>query len=87
MWIGNEIFFISDRDMTMNIFVYNTQTKQTEKVTNYTDYDVKFPSTNGQIIVYEKGGYLYKLDPKTRQSTQINITLTSDFIYGRTELR
>mgnify|MGYP002226846614 CR=1 FL=1 len=43
MWIGDEIFFISDRDMTMNIFVYNTQTKQTEKVTNYTDYDVKFP--------------------------------------------
>ena len=38
-------FFISDRDMTMNIFVYNTQTKQTEKVTNYTDYDVKFPSS------------------------------------------
>ena len=56
-------------------------------MTNYTDFDVKFPSTNGQIIVYEKGGYLYKLDPKTRQSTQINITLTSDFIYGRTELR
>ncbi len=29
----------------MNIFVYNIRTKQTEKVTNYTDYDVKFPST------------------------------------------
>ena len=87
MWIGNEIFFISDRDMTMNIFVYNTQTKQTEKVTNYSDFDVKFPSTNGQIIVYEKGGYLYKLDPKTRQSVKISITLNSDNIYGRKEYR
>ena len=58
--------------MTMNIFVYNTQTKQTEKVTNYTDYDVKFPSSNGEVIVYENGGYLYKLDPKTRQ-TEKNI--------------
>lgn len=87
MWIGNEIFFISDRDMTMNIFVYNTETHQTEKVTNYTDFDVKFPSTNGQIIVYENGGYLYKLDPRTRQSTKISISLESDNIYARAELR
>ena len=87
MWIGDEIFFISDRDMTMNIFVYNTKTRQTEKVTNYTDFDVKFPSTNGKIIVYENGGYLYKLDPATRQSQKISITLSGDNIYGRSELR
>lgn len=64
MWIGEEIFFISDRDKTMNIFVYNTRTRQTEKVTHYTDYDVKFPSTDGKTIVYEQGGYLFRLDPK-----------------------
>lgn len=87
MWIGDEIFFISDRDMTMNIFVYNTQTKQTEKVTNYTDYDVKFPSSNGEVIVYENGGYLYKLDPKTRQTEKISITLKSDNILARKEMK
>lgn len=87
MWIGEEIFFISDRDRTMNIFVYNTRTRQTEKVTNYTDYDVKFPSSNGQVIVYEHAGYLYKLDPKTRQSQKISITLASDNIYARPEMK
>ena len=87
MWIGEEIFFISDRDMTMNLFVYNTRTKQTEKVTNFTDYDIKFPSTNGEIIVFEKGGYLYKFDPKSRQSQKISIELTSDNIYGRQEMK
>lgn len=87
MWIGNEIYFLSDRDRTMNIFVYNTQTKQTEKVTNYTDYDVKFPSSNGQIIVYEHAGYLYKLDPKTRKPEKISITLASDNIYARKEMK
>ena len=49
MWIGDEIYFISDRDMTMNLFVYNTKTKKTEKVTNYTDYDIKFLSSNGNF--------------------------------------
>lgn len=87
MWIGEEIYFISDRDRTMNIFVYNTHTRQTEKVTNYTDYDVKFPSSNGQIIVYEHGGYLYKLDPKTRKPEKISITLASDNIYARKEMK
>lgn len=86
MWIGDEIFYISDRDLTMNFFVYNTKTKQTEKVTNFTDYDVKFPSSNGKLIVFEKGGYLYKLDPATRQTSKINITLFSDNIYARKEL-
>ena len=87
MWIGDEIFFISDRDMTMNIFAYNVKTGQTQKVTDYTEFDVKFPSSNGQIIVYENAGYLYKFDPKTRQSSKISVTLTSDNIYGRTEQR
>lgn len=87
MWIGEEIFYASDRDMTMNLFVYNTKTKKTEKVTNFTDYDIKFPSTNGEIIVFEKGGYLFKFDPKTRQSQKINISLTSDNVYARTIMK
>ena len=87
MWIGNEIFFISDRDMVMNLFVYNTQTKKVEKVTNFSDYDIKFPSTDGKIIVFEKGGYLYKFDPVTRNSTKINITLNGENPYARTEMK
>lgn len=87
MWIGNEIFFISDRDRIMNLFVYNTQTKQTEKVTSFTDYDVKFPSTNGKIIVFENAGYLYKFDPATRKAEKINITLNAENIYARKEMK
>lgn len=87
MWIGNEIFFISDRDRTMNLFVYNTLTKQTEKVTNFSDYDVKFPSTNGGMIVFENAGYLYKLDPATRKSEKISITLNAENIYARKEMK
>ena len=85
MWIGDEIFFASDRDMVMNLFVYNTKTGTTEKVTDFKEFDVKFPSTDGRTIVFENGGWLYKLDPKTRKATRIPVTLASDDIYGRTE--
>ena len=85
MWVGDEIYFASDRDMTMNLFVYNTKTKATAKVTSFDDYDVKFPSTNGRLVVFEKGGYLYKLDPATKATEQIHITLGSDLVYARAE--
>ena len=87
MWIGDEIFYISDRDRTMNIFVYNTKTKQTSKVTNFTDYDVKFPSAHGNLIVFENGGYLYKMDATTKQPQKVSISLASDNIYARTEIK
>jgi tricorn protease len=87
MWIGDDIYFISDRDRTMNIFVYNTKSKQTIKVTNFTDYDVKFPSFNGKTIVFENGGYIYKLDVTNKQLVKINISLTSDNIYARSETK
>ena len=87
MWIGDDIYFISDRDKTMNLFVYHTATRQTEKVTSYTDYDIKFPSTDGKVIVYEKGGYLFRFDPQTRRAEQIHITLNAENLYARPELR
>ncbi|MBR1803335.1 MAG: PD40 domain-containing protein, partial [Muribaculaceae bacterium] len=87
MWIGDEIYYISDRDMTMNIFVYNTVTGQTSKVTNFTDYDVKFPSCGGGMIVFEKGGYLYTLDPKTKQTAQIRVEMNSENSFAREELK
>ncbi|MCY6329607.1 PDZ domain-containing protein [Bacteroides fragilis] len=87
MWIGDEIFFLSDRDRIMNIFVYNTKTKQTAKVTDFTEYDVKFPSASGNTIVFENGGYIYKMDAATRKAEKVNIALASDNIYARTDLK
>ncbi|MDR0691799.1 MAG: PDZ domain-containing protein [Prevotellaceae bacterium] len=85
MWIGNEIFFISDRDRTMNLFVYNLTTGQTEKVTDFTDYDIKFPSVSGDDIVFENGGYIYHFNAKTRKTGKVDIRLSDDFNYARTE--
>lgn len=35
MWIGGKIFFLSDRDRTMNLFCYDLKTQETKKVTNF----------------------------------------------------
>ena len=87
MWIGDEIYFLSDRDYTMNLFVYNTKTKQTSKVTNFTEYDVKFPSSFGNTIVFENGGYIYKMDAASKKPEKVNVTLASDNVYARSEIK
>jgi tricorn protease len=85
MWAGDEIFFLSDRDRTMNIFVYNTKTGTTEKVTNFTEYDVKFPSIGGDRIVFENGGYIYKMSVKDKTPVKVPVSIDNDFVYARNE--
>ena len=85
MWIGEEIYYVSDRDRTANLFAYNTATKATRKVTNFTDYDIKFPSHNENHIVFEKGGYIYLFDVKTQQSKKITIHIGNDQPWARNE--
>lgn len=85
MWIDDEIYFVSDRDRTANLFAYNTQTKATRKVTNFTDYDIKFPSHNDNHIVFEKGGYIYLFDAKTQESKKLTIHIGNDQPWARSE--
>ncbi|HCM29316.1 MAG TPA: S41 family peptidase [Bacteroidales bacterium] len=85
MWIDDEIYFISDRDRTMNLFVYNTKTKETSKVTNFDDYDIKFPShcAAKELIVFEKGGFIYTFDTKTKQANKVSIFINQDLPLAR----
>jgi tricorn protease len=87
MFVKDEIFFLSDRDRTMNLFVYNLVTRQTTKLTDFTDFDIKFPSLGKDYIVFEKGGYIYKFDLKTRKHEKVPIVITGDFIHARTEIK
>jgi tricorn protease len=87
MWSGDNIYFLSDRDRTMNLFVYNTGTRLVRKLTNYTDYDIKFPSLGNNAIIYENGGYLYIFDLQTETASKLNITIAEDFYGGRNELK
>ncbi len=87
MWFGDEIYFCSDRNRTMNLFCYNLKTRQTRKVTNYTEYDIKFPSAGDNRIIYENGGFIYLFDIKTQTSSKITIQIADDFNTARSELK
>jgi tricorn protease len=83
MWVRDEIYFISDRDRVMNLYVYNTVTEETTRVTDFTEYDIKFPSLGNNFIVFENGGYIYKFDTRSRKYEKVPVTLTGDFPSAR----
>ncbi|MEN8225317.1 MAG: PDZ domain-containing protein [Bacteroidota bacterium] len=87
MWHGTKIYFLSDRDRTMNLFVYDTESGNTEKLTDYTVYDIKFPSLGDKAIIYENGGFLYTYDLGTAAITKVNVVIAEDLASGRNELK
>lgn len=88
MWASNgtEIYYLSDKDNDiMNLYVYDLNTKQSKMLTNYTDYDIKFPSIGKDQIVYEQGGYIYKFDTRTKTPQKVTIEIENDQVYARPE--
>jgi tricorn protease len=77
-WSGDNIFFASDRDLKLNIWQYNTLTKETKQITHYTEFDVMWPSGSGDQLVYENGGYLYKLNLQSGLSEKVMVSINFD---------
>jgi len=77
-WAGENIFFASDRDLKLNIWKYNTRTKETSQITHHTDFDVMWPSGSGDNLVYEKGGYLYKLNLTSGLDERVKVNINFD---------
>ncbi|MGB7062039.1 MAG: S41 family peptidase [Candidatus Zixiibacteriota bacterium] len=83
MWHEDKIYFNSDREHKLNIYCYDTKTKDIRKITNHTEYDVKWPSLGPGAIVYENGGYLYVLDLATEKTKKITVEVPSERILTR----
>ena len=78
MWIGDKIYFSSDRDRVLNIWCYDTKTGNFEQITHHTEYDVRRPSAGGDKIIYELGGSLWVLNVSSRETKQIPIEIKTD---------
>ncbi|HXO19128.1 MAG TPA: PDZ domain-containing protein [Thermoanaerobaculia bacterium] len=78
VWIGDTIFFTSDREHTLNLFAYDTGTKKLRKVTDYREYDVLWPSGHDGRIVYENGGAIWLFDTASEKSHRVPIQVESD---------
>lgn len=79
MWVGDTVYFASDRnDTKLNLYAIPPQGGEPIKVTDFTDFDVLWPSAGSDAIVFEKGGTIWHFDPATRTSREVPIRVASD---------
>lgn len=84
MWIGNTIYFNSDRDGHFNLYAYDVAKGSTTQLTTNKVWDVRWPSSdNHERIVYELNGELQIFDTKTKKNTPISITVPDDGLNRR----
>jgi tricorn protease len=89
MWHENTLYFLSDRDRRkkLNIWAYDLKTAKSRQVTEFAEYDVKWPSIGPDAIVFENGGKLHLLELGTEIAKPIDIQVPADLPRVRSRLR
>lgn len=85
MWKGDKIYFLSDRDENkrMNLFVTDLSGKEARKLTDFKEFDIKFPSLGKDRIAFENGGYIYLFDTGTEKLSKVTVYIREDMLSSR----
>jgi tricorn protease len=87
MWVGDTVYFLSDRSGTTNLFSYDSRTKQVAQLTRHDDFDIMSASAGPDAIVYEQAGYIHLVDTATRKPQRLAIEVQADFPWARPQLK
>ncbi len=87
MWIGNAVYFLSDRNYTRNLFSYDLGTKQLKQLTHHDDADIMTASAGSDAIVYEQNGVIHLYDVKSGQAKALAIDVVGDFPWARPQFK
>jgi tricorn protease len=86
VWIGNAIYFVSDRDDVLNLYRYDVAGGQTTQVTKHRNFDVRWASGDrAGHIVYELGGALRVYDTTSNADRALVIDVPTDGVHTRPE--
>ncbi|HEY2460139.1 MAG TPA: PDZ domain-containing protein [Candidatus Acidoferrum sp.] len=78
IWIDHRIFFLSDRNGPMSLFVYDTNSKAVSEVLKSDGFDFKNASAGPGAIVIEQFGAIWLYDLKSGQAHKVNIRIAGD---------
>lgn len=83
LWVGDAIYFVSERDGHANLYRMDPTGTAATAATRYTDYDVRYPGTDGKRVIFEHGDGLGLCDPVTGRVEEVPFELRSDRIHAR----
>jgi tricorn protease len=78
MWVGDTVYFLSDRNGPVSLFAYDTKTKQVSEALHSDGLDFKAASAGPDAIVIEQFGAIKLYDLNTHQAKNISIRVAGD---------
>src|ERR1043166_6058420 len=78
MWIGDTVYFLSDRTGSIALYAYDVATKAIAPVIPNSGIDFSSASAGGGAIVYSQFGTLHLFDPATGKERKIDVTIDAD---------
>jgi tricorn protease len=82
-WIGNRLFFRSDRAGEYNVFSFEPGNKDVRQLTRFTDFPVLDISAGAGTIIFEQAGYLHTLQPDSPEPQRLRIGVATDLVETR----
>jgi tricorn protease len=73
MWVGDSIYFLSDRAGPVTLFSYDLKSRQVRQVLRNDGLDLKSASATQDAVVYEQFGSLHLLDLKSGRDHALDI--------------
>ncbi len=83
MWIGDSIYFLSDRDGEFNLYAYETNSKRVSRCTTHEEFPVASASAGAGKVIYEQAGWIHLYEPETKQSKRLKIAVAADLVETR----
>ncbi|MEM6703053.1 MAG: PDZ domain-containing protein [Acidobacteriota bacterium] len=84
LWLGDTVYFLSDRGGTMNVWTYGAGDGALEQLTDFTGSDVKWLSGYGDTLILEREGALHLLPAAGGDVSTLDITARGDFPWSET---
>jgi tricorn protease len=78
MWLGDRVYFLSDRNGPFTLFTYDPAGKQVTQVLANHGLDLKSASAGPDVIVYEQFGSLHLFDPQSGAHRRLVVRAPAD---------
>lgn len=82
-WVGNKVYYLNDKDLTLNLYSYDVKSKKVEKLTNFKDFDIKSLTSDKNTLTFEQGGRIHLFDIANNKITTLKILVQADAPYKR----
>ncbi len=78
VWVGDKVFFLSDRNLDMNLFSYNHKSGELKENVVKKGADIKYLGCNNKQLVFAREGYLYLYNPDSDNTSQLIVEVLKD---------